>query len=133
MIYITDQSTNSVYKLTSPTYAPVVFAGNGTAATVDGTGTAAGFHTPYGLTIDAAGNLFVTEGEAFGSGGNVIRKITPAGVVTTLAGDGTSATTDGIGRAAQFAGPVGIAVTTTGTLFVQEIGIAGGNVIRRLD
>ena len=60
-------------------------AGNGTAGYVDATGTSAEFYGALGLAIDANNNLYVGD-----YGNNVVRKITPAGVVSTLAGNGTA-------------------------------------------
>jgi len=98
------------------------FAG-GTQGSADGTGAAAQFNYPGGLCIDGSGNLYVTE-----SAGNRVRKITPAGVVTTLAG-GTKGTADGQGAAAAFNEPFAICIDPTGTLFVAD---AGSKSIRKI-
>jgi PKD repeat protein len=79
---------------------------NGTSGFTNGTGTAARFDTPKGMTKDANGNLYVTDNFNY-----AIRKITPAGVVTTLAGNGTEGTSDGSsGASTRFGGPWGIAM-----------------------
>jgi hypothetical protein len=66
--------------------------------------------------VDGAGNIYVAD-----SGNNIIRKITPEGVVTTLAGSpGASGTTDGAGSAARFTYPYGVVVDGSGTLFVTD-------------
>jgi len=83
-------------------------------STVDGIGAAARFVWPHGITIDAAGNLYVTD--VF-----TVRKITPAGQVTTLAGDvGVHGTTDGSGAAARFMSLYGIARDAAGNLYVTD-------------
>jgi len=83
-------------------------------STVDGIGAAARFVWPHGITIDAAGNLYVTD--VF-----TVRKITPAGQVTTLAGDvGVHGTTDGKGTAARFMSLCGIARDAAGNLYVTD-------------
>ena len=82
--------------------------------TVDGSGAAARFVWPHGITIDAAGNLYVTD--VF-----TVRKITPAGQVTTLAGDvGVHGTTDGSGAAARFMSLYGIVRDAAGNLYVTD-------------
>lgn len=81
----------------------------------DGTGTAASLNTPSGLALDSAGNLYVAD-----TGNNAIRKITPQGVVSTLAGDGMAGSADGQGAAARFNGPVGIAVDRAGVVYVSD-------------
>ena len=80
-----------------------VIAGlSGTSGYLDGTGTAARFNVPAGITVDTNGNLYITE-----TVNNKIRKITAAGVVTTIAG-GNAGFADGIGGAALFDAPIAI-------------------------
>lgn len=94
-----------------------VFAGDPTAdGTMDGTGTGARFKTPHGLAIDSSGNLYVAD-----QGNFVIRKITPEGVVTTLAGAaGNSRWAEGSAANARFVNPVAVAVTGSGTVYVAD-------------
>src|SRR5437588_244910 len=76
----------------------------------DGTGNAARFFSPYGVAIDSSGNVYVAD--EFNS---TIRKITPAGMVTTLAGlAGNPWSADGTGSAARFAYPSGVAIDSSG-------------------
>ena len=116
-IFVTTLGYNTIRKIST---AGVVstFAGdpNGTGGSVDGTGTAARFYSPVGITIDKNDNVFVTDG-----GNNKIRKITPAGVVTTLAGSGASGSADGTGTAATFNGPWGIGVDASDNLYVCDV------------
>jgi hypothetical protein len=95
------------------------FAGTaGVAGSQDGTGTGAQFSNPGGLVFGALGNLFVSD-----SGNNTVRAITPAGVVTTVAGAaGLSGTQDGAGTSARFSSPTGIAVDANGTIYVVDSG-----------
>jgi len=100
-----------------------VVQADGTVATLaggaegfaDGSGAAAPFMTLRGLALDAAGNLYVAD-----TGNHAIRKVTPAGVVTTLAGDGTPGDRDGPGAQARFNGPMGVAVDAAGRVLVAD-------------
>src|ERR1043166_3113371 len=84
----------------------------GVSGSADGTNGSALFSQPQGLAVDGAGNLYVAD-----TGNYTIRKITPAGVVTTLAGSaGTSGTNDGTGSSARFYEPEGVAVARDGSL-----------------
>lgn len=88
-----------------------VFQQTGTA---DGTGSAARFTNLQRITMDASGVLYVTDGAA-------IRRVTTAGVVTTMAGAvGSTGSEDGTGASARFNGPTGIAVTPSGNLHIGD-------------
>jgi len=106
---------NSVIRKITPAGTVSTFAGNGTYTTVDGTGTNAGINGPHGLTIDANNNLYVTE-----LYGNTIRKITAAGVVTTLAGNGNSGATNGPALSAEFKSPRDLVFDNAGNLYVVD-------------
>jgi sugar lactone lactonase YvrE len=83
----------------------------------DGVGKLARFDAPYGVITDSAGNLFVTDWL-----NAVIRKITPDGVVTTIAGmPGVPGSNDGVGSAARFHSPTDIAIDSAGNLYVVEV------------
>ncbi len=90
------------------------FAGNGSVGSTDGLGSVARFNNPNDIAIDSTGNLYVAD-----SGNHAIRKITPQGLVSTLAG-GTQGFADGSGSSAQFNYPTGIVVDSTGTLYVAD-------------
>lgn len=94
-----------------------IVAGSATErGSTNATGDAARFDAPTGIAIDAAGNLYVAD-----TGNDSIRKITPAGVVTTLAGAaGTSQYVDGPGDRARFLQPLALAIDSSGTLFVTD-------------
>lgn len=102
------------------------FAGNGTSGCTDGTGSGATFGYNYAShCVDASGNMYVAE-----FGNQIIRKITPAGVVTTFAGIcGNTGSTDGTGSAARFNGPLAIDVDGSGNLFVAD---RNNNTIRKI-
>ena len=90
-------------------------AGSGTPGFADGTGTSAQFYYPAGVAVDSSGTVFVGDGN-----NNQIRKITSSGVVTTWAGSGTAGFADGTGISAQFYVPSGVAVNSSGTLYVTD-------------
>lgn len=113
-LYVADFGNHCIRKVTQ---AGVVttFAGNGSYGTADGTGTSATFHSPQGLAFDPQGNLIVSD-----SANNRIRRITPAGVVTTIAGNGGTAIVNGTGVNAQFNIPTGVAFDAYGNLYVMD-------------
>lgn len=112
--YVADRDNNRIRKVT-PAGVVTTFAGSGTAGFTNGTGTAASFNQPYALAIDASDNLYVGDRLNY-----AIRKITPAGVVTTLAGNGTSGMVDATGSAARFSEPIGLAADAAGNIFVGD-------------
>ena len=114
-VFVADTDSATVCKIT-PDGVVSVFAG-GYRGSADGRGTAARFEAPNGMAIDPASNLFVADEAA-----NTIRKITPAGVVTTVAGKaGVTGTANGRGAAARFDGPAGIARDASGDLYVTDL------------
>ena len=132
-LYVADTGNHTIRKIVIATGAVTTVAGTASPyfgyGSTDGTGTAAKFSGPAGVTTDGS-NLYVAD-----TGNNAVRKIVIAtGAVTTLAG-GTFGSTDGMGSAAQFYSPTGI--TTDGTnLYVadrlnttiRKIVIAAGSV-----
>jgi hypothetical protein len=125
-LYVADTWTNTIRKIVIATRVVSTIAGSATAppGAVDGTGSAASFNEPRGVTTDGTGNLYVAD-----KGNNTIRKIEIAtGAVSTFAGSGTPSAVDGTGTASSFIYPMGI--TTDGTsLFVAD---SGNNKIRRI-
>lgn len=115
-LYVCDRDNHRIVKITASGVTSV-FAGSGTAGFTNGTGTAAQFNQPYCITIDASGNFYV--GDRMN---HSIRKITSAGLVTTLAGNGSAGSTDATGSAASFAEPLGITITNAGNIFVADYG-----------
>jgi sugar lactone lactonase YvrE len=114
-LYVADEFAYTIRKI-SPTGLVTTLAGKyGWSDLVDGTGANARFYDPVGVAVDAAGNVFVTE-----MFGNVIRKITPTGAVSTLGGKWGAAYGDGLGDGARFNGPAGIAVDGFGNLYVAD-------------
>jgi hypothetical protein len=113
-VYVADAGEkNRILKLT-PRGELSALAG-GSEGYADGAGEAASFNTPSALALDAAGNLYVAD-----TGNNRIRKVTPEGLVTTVAGDGTAGFRDGASAQAQFDAPVGVAVDKDGNVYVAD-------------
>src|SRR5574341_1313891 len=88
-------------------------AGPGSA---DGPGSLARFNIPWGVAVDSAGNAYVAD-----TGNNTVRKVTPAGEVTTLAGlAGSAGSADGPGSTARFNHPSGVAMDSAGSVYVTD-------------
>ncbi|MDI1302566.1 MAG: NHL repeat-containing protein [bacterium] len=124
-VYEADADNNVIRKIT-PDGVMTVLAGNATSSgAADGAGTEAAFNCPQALAVDAAGNVYVAD-----TYNHSIRKITPDGVVTTLAGTpGRSGNRDGALKAARFNQPEGIAVDTSGNIYVAD---TGNRLIRKI-
>lgn len=115
-VYVADQDNSLIRKIT-PAGAVSTLAGSGFRGYNDGVGPEAMFYYPSGVAVDASGNVYVAD-----SLNNVIRKVTPAGVVTTLAGS-SRGNLDGTGSQAQFNEPRGVAVDSTGqNIYVADTG-----------
>ncbi len=112
-IYVGDVGNNKIRKVT-PAGVVTTFAGS-TAGFINGTGTNAKFNNPNYITIDMNGNLFVADVANY-----CIRKITPMGVVTTIAGSGFPGYVDGSGSSPRFQIITGIAVDNQGVIYVTE-------------
>lgn len=114
-LYVADTTNSRIRKIT-PDGVVTTLAGS-TQGYLDGTGTGARFSGVSGLVSDTAGNLYVAD-----SSSNRIRKVTPAGVVSTFAGASVSGKADGVGSAATFYNPTGLAIDYEGTLYVADTG-----------
>ena len=124
-IYVADAGNHKIRKVT-PEGVVTTFAGTGSAGFLDGPGYTARFQHPSALAVDGAGNVFVADQQ-----NHRIRKITPAGVVSTFAGSGAVGSFDyPIGTSATFQYPVGLAFDASGNLFVCD---SWNNKIRRID
>lgn len=120
-LYIADALNHKIRKIT-PAGVVTTLAGSGVAGSANGTGTAATFNLPVNLSIDAEGFLYVAEAQ-----GNLIRKISPSGKVTTVAGGGTGGDTADTGAGALFHGPTSVVFDKSKTLYVAD-----GNKVRKL-
>jgi sugar lactone lactonase YvrE len=115
-IYVADGGNNTVRKITSSGDVTTLAGQAGSAGSTDGTGSSARFNFPSGIAVDSAGDLYVAD-----TNNHTIRKITAAGVVSTLAGNvGANGNTDGTGSAARFNGPRGVAVDSSGIVYVAD-------------
>ena len=122
-IYVADNLNHRIRKI-APSGDVSTLAGDGTAAFANGTGTAAKLRNPSGLAIDKDGNLIIADRL-----NHRIRMITPAGVVTSIAGDGVSGYKDGEAGAARFADPYGVAVDGNGNIIIADL---NNNKVRKL-
>ncbi len=115
-LYLSDGGdANTLYRLGADGVLSVL-AGGPREGLADGLGAAAAFHTPSGLAVDRLGNVYVAD-----TGNHAIRKVTPQGQVSTVAGNGQPGWRDGPGAQAQFNGPMGVAVDeATGKLYVAD-------------
>jgi hypothetical protein len=119
-VYVADSNNNVIRKIVIATQAVSTLAGNASApaGTADGTGAAARFDGPCGIDADRAGNVYVAECVS-----GTIRKVTPAGVVTTIAGKANeSGYVDGDTLGSLFSSPVDVAVDEDGNLYVADTG-----------
>jgi sugar lactone lactonase YvrE len=121
---VADTDNHTVRTIT-PAGLVVTLAGTpGSPGSVDDTGAAARFNSPYGVALDATGNMYVADTQ-----NQTIRRVSPGGTVTTLAGTaGMTGATDGTGPDARFSTPVQVATDPTGNVYLAD----GYNGVRRL-
>ena len=124
-LYVTDSANDTIRKISSTGEVTTLAGKAGSAGSADGVGAAARFNNPTGIACDAAGDLYVCDSDDC-----AIRKITPAGQVTTVAGKaGSVGAADGSGAVATFDNPTGIAVDAAGSLYVCDY---GSDTIRKI-
>lgn len=122
-LYISDQNNHSIRKI-SPSGEVITFAGTDAAGSADGRGGEARFKYPAGICVDAKGFIYVAD-----RGNNIIRVISPEGNVSTLAGSEKAGFADGKGKAAKFNAPTGIAIDSSGFIYVAD---QANNRIRKI-
>lgn len=119
VIYVADSGNHVIRKIIDVETFRTVSTPAGSAGVVggsDGTGSAASFNQPSAVACDSSGNVFVAD-----TSNNTVRRMTPAGVVTTVAGSaGLVGSADGVIGAARFRRPLGVAVNSSGTLYVAD-------------
>ena len=124
-VYVADSDNHTIRKVTPGGVVTTLAGLAGSSGSADGTGSAARFYDPYGVAVDSAGNVYVADYR-----NHTIRKVTPGGVVTTLAGlAGSSGSADGTGSAARFYYPYGVAVDSAGNVYVAD---TCNNTIRKV-
>ena len=115
-VYVADLGNSTVRKITSNGEVTTLAGTAGVTGSTDGTGSSARFNQPNGVAVDSAGNVYVAD-----TGNSITRKITGAGVVTTLAGNASLiGWSDGTGSIAHFNLPSGVAVDSAGNVYVAD-------------
>src|SRR5947208_1611193 len=113
-VYVADTENHTIRKVTLAGVVTTLAGLAGGSGSADGTGSDARFFDPSGVAVDSVGNAYVAD-----TVNNTIRKVTPAGVVTTLAGvEGGFGSADGTRSAARFDHPSGVAVDNAGNIYM---------------
>jgi sugar lactone lactonase YvrE len=124
-IYVADTANNVIRKITPEGIVSTLAGEAGAHGDADGKGGKARFWAPFGITVDSSGNVYVAD-----TANNVIRKITPDGTVSTLAGKaGQPGKADGTGSSARFRNPWDVAVDNAGNVIVADM---SNNTIRKI-
>jgi NHL repeat len=123
-LYVADTGNYTIRKVTPDGTVSTIAGLVNTPGIANGAGSAARFYIPTGIAMGPDGNLYVAD-----AGNNKIRRVTPAGVVTDVAGTTVAGLTNGPAGSAQFASPFDVAVAANGDVFVAD---SGNSVIRRI-
>ncbi|MBL9195000.1 MAG: hypothetical protein JNJ82_21770 [Opitutaceae bacterium] len=125
ILYVADQANHVIRKITPSAQVTTLAGAPGVAGSQDGTGAEARFRQPLGVAVDREGNVYVAD-----LANHLIRKVTKAGVVTTLAGAaGVRGTTDGPAADARFASPFAVSLDSKQNLYVAD---TGNHSVRRI-
>ena len=124
-LFASDSANQTIRKITAGGVVTTFAGSAGASGAADGAGASARFSNPTGIAVDAAGNVYVAD-----AANNTIRKITPDGTVSTLAGlAGAAGAQDGTGGGARFSNPGGLAVSSSGDLYLAD---TGNSIIRKI-
>lgn len=122
-LYVADSGNHTIRKITTAGVVMTLAGSAGAKGSSDGAGAAARFDTPSGVAVDGVGNVYVAD-----AGNFTLRKITPAGVVTTVSGlAGRRGTRDGTGQSAEFQSPRRLVMGAEGVLYLTD-----GHAIRKV-
>ena len=126
-VFVADRANHLVRKISRDGVVSTLAGSPGNYGDSDGTSGTASFRDPVATAVDTSGNVYVAEAAS----SNLIRKITPDGMVSTFAGSSSESGgyADGAGRAAQFRLPFGVAVDNKGNVFVAD---KGNMIIRKI-
>jgi sugar lactone lactonase YvrE len=125
-VYVADTGNHAIREMASPGSVTTLAGSAGQEGDADGTGSQALFAYPHGVAVDGSGHIYIAD-----TNNNAIRESTTAGVVTTLAGNGgvPPGSADGVGGAATFNAPAGVAADGNGNVYVAD---TGNNTIRKI-
>jgi len=115
--WVADTGNHTIRRISPAGEVTTVAGLPGAQGLIDGTGNVARFRDPFGIGVAADGALYISDRY-----NHAIRRMSPGGAVTTVAGNGSFGITDGVGAAARFASPVGMVVRPSGQMFVSEEG-----------
>ncbi len=124
-VYVADAIDSRIQKVTPAGVVTTLAGTAGAPGSADGTGSAASFNWPSGVAVDGAGNVYVADTD-----NSTIRKVTPAGMATTLPGTaGATGSADGTGSPQALTTHSGVAVDSAGNVYVAD---TGNSTIRKV-
>ncbi len=124
-VYTCDRWSHLIRKITPDGMVSTVAGRKGISGDMDGDTTIALFNEPWGICVDQQGNILVAD-----TRNNKIRKISPSGIVSTVAGSGNFGSSDGIGTSSTFGNPTGIECDAEGNIYVAD---HLTHIIRKID